>query len=79
MTVGGLTYSVMSCGIVALFFAVPAATAVPTHRLDGRRTILVARMLFWIGLGLLVLAETLRSARLCVNGLAGNAFAVGLT
>ena len=66
-------------GIVALFFACGAATAVLTHALHGRRAIFAALALLWAGLGLLTLAEALHSMTLLVLAsiLTGAATALG--
>jgi len=56
----------MSGGIVALFFAAGAASAVASRNLEGRRTILLALALLWSGLGLLMLAEAEHSMPLLV-------------
>lgn len=66
-------------GIVALFFACGAATAVLTHALHGRKAMLVALALLWAGLGLLTLAEALPSMALLILAtlLTGAAMALG--
>ena len=66
-------------GIVALFFACGAATAVLTRALHGRKAMLVALALLWAGLGLLTLAEALPSMALLILAtlLTGAAMALG--
>ena len=53
-------------GVVALFFACGAAVAVLGNRLRGRKAMVTALVLLWIGLGLLTLAEALHSMTLLV-------------
>ncbi|HEX5353942.1 MAG TPA: MFS transporter [Rhodanobacteraceae bacterium] len=66
-------------GIVALFFACGAATAVLGQRLRGRHAMVAALILLWIGLGLLTLAEALHSMTLLVLAsiVTGAAMALG--
>lgn len=66
-------------GIVALFFACGAGTAVLTRALRGRSAMLAALVLLWLGLGLLTLAEALHSMALLVLAsiLTGAAMALG--
>jgi MFS family permease len=66
-------------GIVALFFACGAASAVFTHALHPRKAMLAALALLWLGLGLLTLAEALPSMTLLVLAtlMTGAAMALG--
>jgi len=67
-----------SGGIVARFSLHGSRHSGADARLDGRRIILMApSQLYWIGSGLLMLAETCICAAMR-NELADNPFAVGL-